>query len=289
MPKVQQVVKEFFRRDPSKSVNPDEAVAMGAAVQGGVLTGSVSDIVLVDVTPYSLGVKTLGDVYSAIIPKNTAIPTRKSEIYTTSEDNQTHVHVSVYQGERSMCADNVHLGDFALGPIPAKERGAVRIEVSFDLDSNGILKVTATDLESNIRANATLKSNPRGLSKEELEKMAKEAEKERQSDAVKKGIVVAKTTCESTLYDCRQFVTKFGDKLEPDVLSKFQAKIDDYFTNVVQSTGKDEKFYREKNNELIMDLSRVKNDLDSSKSNTQSTQTESSKTDTTSEHPNDQN
>lgn len=272
MPKVQSVVKDFFRRDPSRGVNPDEAVAVGAAIQGGVLSGGVKNIVLLDLTPYSLGVKTLNNVFSPIIERNSSIPTRKSQVYTTSEDNQTYVHVSVFQGERSICDDNLHLGDFQLGPIPARPRGASRIEVSFELDSNGLLLVTAIDAESGVKAKATLKSNPRGHTKEELEKLAKEAEEQRAADLVKKAIIISRSACESTLYDTRKFLERSGDVLPQDERDKFKVRVDEFANQVVASPEKDEKFYTSKNNDLLVEFARVRELFDKCQQSQQSSE-----------------
>uniref|UniRef100_A0A6G3MHZ2 Heat shock 70 kDa protein, mitochondrial (Trinotate prediction) n=1 Tax=Henneguya salminicola TaxID=69463 RepID=A0A6G3MHZ2_HENSL len=231
---------------------------MGAAVQGGVLVGSVSDIVLVDVTPYSLGVKTLNDVFSIIVPRNTSIPTKKTETYTTSEDNQTRVSIEVYQGERSLCNDNLPLGTFDLSGFPARPKGATRICVAFELDSNGIASISAMDNETGIKADAVIKSNPRGLSKDELEKIAKEAEKERKADSLKKAIATAKTSCESTLYDCRQFINRDGQSVPSEDLQKFQTHVDEFAASVIPASHKDEKFYLDKNNQLIVELGHLK-------------------------------
>ncbi|KII63161.1 Stress-70 protein, mitochondrial [Thelohanellus kitauei] len=258
MPKVQQAVKDFFKREPSKGVNPDEAVAMGAAIQGGVLVGHVTDIVLVDITPYSLGVKTLNDIFAPIVIKNTAIPTRKSEVFTTSEDNQTYVDIGVFQGERSMCHLNLHLGDFRLGPIPARPRGASKIEVIFEVDSNGIVNVTALDTETQIKANATIKSNPRGLSKEELEKLAKEAEKERANDAKLKAAATAKIACESQLHDLTNFLDKNREHINAADVEKCNTSITTFNTDINVSPNRDEQYYRNLSGRISEEISRIR-------------------------------
>ncbi len=175
MPKVQQQVRDLFAKEPNKSVNPDEVVAVGAAVQGGVLGGEVKDVLLLDVTPLSLGIETLGGVFTRLIERNTTIPTRKSEIFSTASDSQTSVEIKVYQGERAMAADNKMLGVFQLVGIPPAPRGIPQVEVTFDIDANGILNVTAKDKATNNEQKITITSSS-GLSKDEVEKMARDAE-----------------------------------------------------------------------------------------------------------------
>ena len=175
MPRIQQMVRDLFGREPHKGVNPDEVVAVGAAVQGGVLGGEVKDVLLLDVTPLSLGIETLGGVFTKLIERNTTIPTRKSEIFSTAADNQPSVEIKVYQGERAMARDNRLLGVFQLGNIPPAPRGMPQIEVTFDIDANGILNVTAKDRATNNEQKITITSSS-GLSKDEVEKMAKDAE-----------------------------------------------------------------------------------------------------------------
>lgn len=258
MPKVQQIVKDYFKREPSKSVNPDEAVAMGAAIQGGVLVGQVSDIVLVDITPYSLGVKTLGDIFAPIVQRCTAIPTKKSEIFTTSEDNQTYVDVCVYQGERSMVHQNTSLGDFRLGPIPARPRGMSKIEVTFEIDSSGIVHVSAMDVESNQVAKKTLKSNPRGLTKEELEKQAKEAEKERANDAKLRAAASAKINCESALHDLNSLLSNNESALDESTKTSISQKIEDFHKRLGVSPNKEEKYYLDLQQEVMDQIMKIR-------------------------------
>ena len=175
IPKVQQMVRDLFGKEPNKSVNPDEVVAVGAAVQGGVLGGEVKDVLLLDVTPLSLGIETLGGVFTKLIERNTTIPTRKSEMFSTAADNQTSVEIKVYQGERAMARDNRLLGVFQLVGIPPAPRGIPQIEVTFDIDANGILNVMAKDRATNNEQKITITSSS-GLSKDEVEKMARDAE-----------------------------------------------------------------------------------------------------------------
>merc|ERR1711992_327653 len=181
MPKVQETCKDIFGRNPSKSVNPDEAVAMGAAIQGGVLAGDVTDVLLLDVTPLSLGIETLGGVFTRLINRNTAIPTKKSEVFSTAVDNQSQVGIKVYQGEREMAADNKYLGSFDLVGIPPAPRGRPQIEVTFDIDANGIVNVSAQDKGTGKKQNMQIVTSG-GLSKADIAKMQEEAERFAEED-----------------------------------------------------------------------------------------------------------
>ena len=186
IPRVQEIVRDLFGKEPNKSVNPDEVVAVGAAVQGGVLGGEVKDVLLLDVTPLSLGIETLGGVFTKLIERNTTIPTRKSEVFSTAADSQTSVEIKVYQGERAMASDNRLLGVFQLVGIPPAPRGIPQVEVTFDIDANGILNVTAKDRATNNEQKITITSSS-GLSKEEVEKMAKDAESHAADDRKQQG------------------------------------------------------------------------------------------------------
>lgn len=187
MPKVQELVKKFYGKDPSKAVNPDEAVAVGAAIQGGILRGDVKDVVLLDVTPLSLGIETLGGVFTRIINRNSTIPTKKSQIFSTAADNQTTVTIKIYQGEREMAVDNKMLGSFDLGGIPMSPRGVPQIEVTFDIDANGIVHVTAQDKASGKQMSVTIRSSG-GLTQAQIDEMLKQAEQMKQDDQKRKVI-----------------------------------------------------------------------------------------------------
>jgi molecular chaperone DnaK len=196
MPKVIDTVKQFFGKEPFRGVNPDEAVAMGAALQGGVLRGDVGGLLLLDVTPLSLGIETLGGVFTRMIPKNTTIPTKKSQVYSTAADNQTQVGIKVFQGEREMAADNQMMGQFDLIGIPPAPRGVPQIEVTFDIDANGICSVHAKDKATGKEQQITIASNG-GLSKSEIENMIRDSEKHGAADRAKREMVEAKNNAET--------------------------------------------------------------------------------------------
>lgn len=224
MPKVQEIVKELFGKDPHKGVNPDEVVAIGAAIQGGVLSGDVSDVLLLDVTPLSLGIETLGGVMTKLIEKNTTIPTRKSEVFSTAADNQTSVEIHVLQGEREMATDNRTLGRFHLDGIPPAPRGVPQIEVTFDIDANGILNVSAKDKatgkEQSIRIEAST-----GLSKEEIQKMEEDAKKHSAEDKQKREMIDLRNQADQIVYQTEKQLRENGDKIEPDLKNKIEAAV----------------------------------------------------------------
>jgi molecular chaperone DnaK len=215
MPAVQEKVKKIFGKEPMKGVNPDEVVAIGAAIQGGVLQGDVKDVLLLDVTPLSLGIETLGGVATKLIERNTTIPTSKSEVFSTAADNQPQVEIHVVQGEREMVADNKSLGRFVLDGIPSAPRGVPQIEVTFNLDANGILNVTAKDKGSGKEQSITIQ-NSSGLSKEEVEKMAKEAEAHAEEDKQKREAIDARNQLDSSVYQAEKMKSDNADKLSDD-------------------------------------------------------------------------
>lgn len=224
MPKVVETVKEFFGKDPNKSVNPDEVVAIGAAIQGGVLKGEVKDVVLLDVTPLTLAIETMGQVATPMIPRNTTIPASKTEIFSTAADNQTQVQIVITQGERPMSRDNKQLGTFVLDGIPPAPRGVPQIEVTFDIDSNGILKVTAKDKATEKTQNITI-TGAVGLSDEEIEKMREEAEKHKEEDEKKKALVDAKNAAEQIVNAAEKAIKDAGDKAPKDIVESVEEKI----------------------------------------------------------------
>jgi molecular chaperone DnaK len=212
IPKVQQMVRDLFGKEPNKSVNPDEVVAIGAAVQGGVLGGEVKDVLLLDVTPLSLGIETLGGVFTKLIERNTTIPTRKSEVFSTAADNQTSVEIKVYQGERALARDNRLLGVFQLVGIPPAPRGIPQVEVTFDIDANGILNVTAKDRATNNEQKITITSSS-GLSKDEVEKMAHDAESHGAEDRKKKEEIEARNRADAMMYNVEKTLKEHRDKI----------------------------------------------------------------------------
>jgi molecular chaperone DnaK len=215
MPAVQEAVKKLFGKDPHKGVNPDEVVAVGAAIQAGVLGGEVKDILLLDVTPLTLSIETLGGVATPLIERNTTIPTRKSQIFSTAADNQNQVEVNVLQGERPMATDNKSLGKFILDGIPPAPRGVPQVEVTFDIDANGIINVTALDKATSKSQNITITASS-GLSDEEVEKMRKDAEAHADEDAQLKSMVEARNTADNAIYTAEKTVKDLGDKVSDE-------------------------------------------------------------------------
>jgi len=221
MPKVQDIVKNFFKKQPSKNVNPDEVVAMGAAIQGGVLRGDVKDILLIDVTPLSLGIETLGGVFTRLISRNTAIPTKKSNVFSTAADNQPQVGIKVLQGEREMASDNKLLGQFDLVGIPPAPRGTPQIEVTFDIDANGIVNVSAKDKASNKEQSVVIQSSG-GLSDSDIERMVQEAEANADADKQRKEMTEAKNDADSLLYKTEKDLNEYKEKLTDEEVTEVE-------------------------------------------------------------------
>ena len=224
MPKVQDTCKDIFGRAPSKAVNPDEAVAMGAAIQGGVLAGDVTDVLLLDVTPLSLGIETLGGVFTKLISRNTTIPTKKSQVFSTAADGQSQVDVKVHQGEREMAADNKLLGQFRLVGIPPAPRGVPQVEVTFDIDANGIVNVSARDKGTGKEQQIVIQSSG-GLSKDEIENMVREAEKHAADDKEKKEKIEAVNQAEGVLHDTESKMDEYKDQLPTEDVTKMTDQI----------------------------------------------------------------
>jgi molecular chaperone DnaK len=226
MPKVQEKVKEFFGKEPRKDVNPDEAVAVGAAIQAGVLKGDVKDVLLLDVTPLSLGIETLGGVMTKLIQKNTTIPTKAQQVFSTADDNQTAVTIHVLQGEREMARDNKSLGQFNLTDIPAAPRGMPQIEVTFDIDANGILHVSAKDKATNKENKIKIQASS-GLTEEEIKRMVKDAEANAEEDKKLRELVEARNQCDHMVHSVRKSLKEYGDKVPADEKSKIEAALKD--------------------------------------------------------------
>ncbi|KAG5526164.1 hypothetical protein RHGRI_032447 [Rhododendron griersonianum] len=226
VPKVQEIVSQIFGKSPSKGVNPDEAVSMGAAIQGGILRGDVKELLLLDVTPLSLGIETLGGIFTRLISRNTTIPTKKSQVFSTAADNQTQVGIKVVQGEREMAADNKLLGEFDLVGIPPAPRGLPQIEVTFDIDANGIVTVFAKDKATGKEQQITIKGTG-GLSEDQINKMVKEAEIHAQKDQERKTLIDLRNSADTTIYSIEKSLSEYRDKVPSEVASEIESAVAD--------------------------------------------------------------
>ena len=253
MPKVQDTLRQFFGREPAKGVNPDEAVALGAAIQAGVLKGEVGEILLLDVTPLTLGIETLGGVATSLIPRNTTIPTSKSQIFSTAADNQSSVEIHVLQGERPMASDNRTLGRFMLDGILPAPRGMPQIEVTFDIDANGILSVSARDKGTGKEQKITITASS-GLGKEEVERMKRDAEGYAAEDAKRKEEAELRNSADSLAYTAEKTLRDYADRVPADVKQEIEGKIANVRT---QLQGKDVNSIRSSMEELSQAMQKV--------------------------------
>jgi len=246
MPKVIEAVSTFFKTEPHRGVNPDEVVASGAAIQGGVLIGDVKDVLLLDVTPLSLGIETLGGVFTRLIDRNTTIPSKKAQTFSTAEDNQSAVTIRVSQGEREMASDNKSLGEFNLEGIAPSARGVPQIEVAFDIDANGIVNVSAQDKATGKAHNITIQASG-GLDDNEIEKMVKEAEDNAEADKEKRDAIDARNQAESMVHGAEKSISDLGDKADPDIKGEVELAIQDVKTAL---EGDDVSVIKEKTSSL---------------------------------------
>jgi len=279
MPKVQEAVKEFFGKEPRRDVNPDEAVSSGAAIQGAVLSGERSDVLLLDVTPLSLGIETLGGVMTKMIQKNTTVPTKYSQVFSTAEDNQPAVTVKVFQGERDIANLNKSLGEFNLEGIPAAARGTPQIDVTFDIDANGILHVSAKDKASGKENKITIKANS-GLSEDEINKMVADAEANAEEDKARVELVGAKNTAEAMVHSVKKTLDEHGEKLEDSE----KQKVEEAIRELESSLSSEDKETIESKTKILTEASQKLSELalaeaQSSQPNETSTNNEDTSTD----------
>jgi molecular chaperone DnaK len=253
MPLVKETVKKFFGKEPHQGINPDEVVAVGAAIQGGVLGGEVKDVLLLDVTPLTLGIETMGGIRTPLIERNTTIPTSKSQIFSTAADNQTQVEINVLQGEREMAADNKSLGRFILDGIPPAPRGMPQIEVAFDIDANGILNVSAKDKASGKEQKITITGST-GLSDSEVDKMTKDAELHAEEDKKKKEQIEARNVADSLTYQAERSLKDAGDKVPADVKKEVEDKVK-AIRDVLQTASTEE--LKQKTEDLSQTLQKI--------------------------------
>ncbi len=255
MPKIAEKVKEYFGKEPNKSINPDEVVALGAAIQGGILAGDVKDVLLLDVIPLSLGIETMGGVATKLVERNTTIPASRSQVFSTAADNQTSVEIHIVQGERAMASDNKSLGRFILDGIPPAPRGMPQVEVMFDVDANGILSVKAKDKATNKEQSIRIEARS-SLSKEEIEKMQKDAEMHAQDDLKKKDLVEAKNIGEQLIYTAEKAMRDAGDKITPEIRTGVENKVTD-LKNVLANTNADLEAIKKATVELSNETSKI--------------------------------
>jgi molecular chaperone DnaK len=253
MPKVNEIVKNFFGKEPNKSVNPDEVVAIGASIQGGVLGGEVKDVLLLDVTPLTLGIETMGGITTPLIKRNTTIPTSTSQVFSTASDNQTSVEINILQGEREMAADNKSLGRFILDGIPPAPRGVPQVEVKLDIDANGILNVTAKDKATNREQKITIQGGT-GLSKDEIEKFVREAEQHAAEDKKRKEDVEARNMADNLCYTAEKSLRDAGDKVPTDLKKEIEDKVKG-IKDVLQTASAED--LKQKSQDLSVSLQKI--------------------------------